>query len=345
MSKRSPARAVAFLFACLFAVSACTAGSEAEKLRQAPEITGISHWLNTDPLTLEALRGKVVLVDFWAYSCINCLRTLPYMVAWDKRYRDDGLVIIGVHAPEFDFGKKVANVQKAVAHFGIEYPVAMDNNKATWNAWDNHYWPAKYLVGKKGKVLMHHFGEGHYAETEAAIRQALGLEPAPPVEPMAPASDAALPALPREAERAATAYAPDFGAIGSPEMYFGSRRTRNMANLGGARPGVANYRAPAQLDKNQYALDGRWKIEPDYAELVSGEGVITLQFVARKVHMVASSDKPVTVTVLVDGKPARTLTINESKLYTLYESKVYGEHSLRIEIPEAGLRAFTFTFG
>jgi thiol-disulfide isomerase/thioredoxin len=205
--------------------------------RQAPEFDGISRWINSPPLTMRQLRGKVVLIDFWAYSCINCLRTLPHVTRWYDTYKNKGLVVVGVHTPEFDFGKNPANVERAVKHFGIHYPVAMDNDYRTWNAWHNQFWPAEYLVNRAGEVVLTHIGEGHYTEMEDAIRKQLGLQP--------------LAAAPHGNTAA------DLARIGSPEMYFGSDRVEYLANPAADPQRVTDYRAPASLPLNRFALQGR----------------------------------------------------------------------------------------
>lgn len=291
---------------------------------QAPEFSGITHWINTGPLSMRQLRGKVVLIDFWAYSCINCLRTLPHVTRWYDKYKDDGLVVVGVHSPEFDFGKNRANIERAVKRFHIRYPVAMDSRMATWQAWDNRFWPAEYLVDKHGKVVLHHFGEGRYREMENAIRSQLGLSPL---------------------NDAAKADGPDFAGIGSPEMYFGLARVQNMANTDKPSPRPHRYHAPDSLQLNQYALDGTWRMNAEYAELAGDDGEIRLHFKAGKLHMVAASDKPVTLSVIVDGKKQPPVTIHDSKLYTLFDSDDYRDHVITIRVPHAGLRAYTFTFG
>jgi thiol-disulfide isomerase/thioredoxin len=289
----------------------------------APDFVGITHWINSPPLTMKQLRGKVVLIDFWAYSCINCLRTFPHLNNWYRKYKDKGLVIVGVHSPEFDFGKNPANVKRAVKQFHIHYPVAMDSNMRTWRAWHNQFWPAEYLVDQQGHVVLHHFGEGHYREMENAIRNQLGLPPSNEPE----------------------AKGPNLAAIGSPEMYFGLARERYMANAHGPSRQTYNYHAPDTLKLNQFALVGRWRMTGEYAELVGGHCEIRLHFKSGKLHMVAASDKPVTLAITVDGKKQPPVTVHESKLYTLFDSDDYRDHIVTIAIPKAGLRAFTFTFG
>jgi thiol-disulfide isomerase/thioredoxin len=289
---------------------------------QAPEFAGIAHWINSPPLTMRGLRGKVVLIDFWTYSCINCLRTLPHVTRWYDKYKDQGLVVIGVHSPEFDFEKRTANVERAVKHFGIHYPVAQDNDMATWNAWNNSFWPAEYLVDKQGKVVLHHYGEGHYAEMENAIRKQLGMAPMTDTGPEA-----------------------GLGDIESPEMYFGIARMQYMANAKGPSRNGDTYRAPSRLALNRYALDGRWRMTDEYAQLLGDRGEIRLHFKAGKLHMVASAERPVTLKITVDGKPQPPVTVQASMLYTLFDSTDYRDHVVSIDIPHAGLRAFTFTFG
>src|SRR5699024_2804565 len=230
------------VLAILTLAVACTAAAfptraAATVPARAPEFTGITHWINSDPLSMRRLRGKVVLIDFWAYSCINCLRTFPHVTRWYDKYKDDGLVVVGVHSPEFTFGQNRANVERAVKRFGIRYPVAMDSRMATWSAWSNQYWPAEYLVDRRGRVVRHHFGEGRYREMENAIRHELGLPPL---------------------DGGVDPGGPDFGAIGSPEMYFGLARVANMANTDKPSPRPHRYHAPASLRLNRYALDGTW---------------------------------------------------------------------------------------
>lgn len=290
----------------------------------APDLVGISHWLNSEPLSMTQLRGKVVLVDFWTYSCINCIRTLPHLTEWYEKYKDQGLVIIGVHTPEFAFEKVTANVSKALEQFNITYPVAQDNDYATWNAYHNRYWPAKYLVDQEGTIVYTHFGEGNYEETEAVIRQLLGLE--------------VMTTEPATGEMA--------GAVKSPEMYFGSDRVQYMSDQQTSTSGVSTYTLPSTLGANEFALDGRWDIQAEKAVLVGARGKIKLNFSAGKVFMVAdSADKPVRLKVSVDGKPVQEITVSASQMYTLFESDDYTDHTLLIEIEGTGFEAFTFTFG
>jgi thiol-disulfide isomerase/thioredoxin len=290
--------------------------------RPAPEFTGISAWLNSPPLTMAGLRGKVVLVDFWAYSCINCLRTLPFLIRWQHDYKDRGLVVVGVHAPEFKFEHDKKNVQAAVDRFGINYPVAQDNDLKTWNAFNNEYWPEEYLIDRTGKIVYVHIGEGNYDETENAIRKL--LDAGPEVAP----------------EKGA-----DLSKIGSPEMYFGLDRVEALASPERPRAGTHTYTAPAALKLNQFALTGPWTLTGERATLAKAGGEIQLHCHAGKVFMVASSTAPVTLSVTVDGKPQPAVTVHESRLYTLFDSGDYRDHMVTITIPQAGFSAFTFTFG
>ncbi len=312
---------MAAAFAALFLLLAAGA-SRAQVPVQAPEFTGISHWLNSKPLTMKGLRGKVVLIDFWAYSCINCLRTLPHVTAWYDKYKDQGLVVVGVHSPEFEFEKSTANVRKAVGKYGIHYPVAQDNDMATWRAWNNRFWPAEYLIDRDGKVVMHHYGEGHYEATENAIRKLLGLGP-----------------------MTAKVTDKDFSGIGSPEMYFGLARVENQANPHALPRLTHTYRFPDVLALNRYALQGQWKLTDEYARQMGPKGAIRLHFRAAQVNMVAASDKPVPLAITVDGKPQAAVTVHDSRLYTLYQASTPGEHLIEIRTSKAGLKVFTFTFG
>lgn len=315
-----------FMFALALVGAAAGIARPATAAQTAPEFAGIEAWHNSKPLTMRQLRGKVVLIDFWTYSCINCLRTLPHVTRWYDQYKDKGLVVVGVHSPEFPFEKQQGNVRDAIAKFGIRYPVAQDNDLATWDAWDNKYWPAEYLVDQRGNVVAHHYGEGNYMEMENAIRTLLGL--------------------PRLEDKGGNdADAPDFTQLGSPEMYFGSDRSQNNASPEGARTGTRDFTAPSRLELNQFALVGRWEIGRENATLVSPTGEIRLHFKAKKVHMVASGNDPVTLEIAVDGKPQAPVTVQKSMLYTLFDGDGYKDHVLTIKVGRAGFHAFTFTFG
>jgi cytochrome c biogenesis protein CcdA/thiol-disulfide isomerase/thioredoxin len=293
----------------------------------APQFSGIEHWLNLSgqeqTLNLSSLKGKVVLVDFWTYTCINCIRTLPYVTKWYDTYKDKGFVVIGVHTPEFAFEKSTGNVQTAINHFGINYPVAQDNNYSTWAAYNNQYWPAEYLIDQKGNIVYEHFGEGNYDLTETAILQLLGLN------------------------ESAGAKNPAQNNVQSPEMYFGTDRLKYLSSQQTPSPTPANYYFgdPDLLALNTFALEGAWQFSGDSAKLVKPNGKIRLHFSSGKIFMVASSEKPVTLHITVDGKTQADVVVQASQLYTLFDSSDYSEHTIEIEIPDSGFSAFTFTFG
>ncbi|WP_250627759.1 thioredoxin family protein [Pinirhizobacter soli] len=290
--------------------------------QQAPEFTGIAGWLNSKPLTMQGLRGKVVLVDFWAYSCINCIRTFPHVTQWYEKYKDKGLVIVGVHAPEFNFERQEGNVRDAIKRYNITYPVALDNDLKTWDAFSNQYWPAEYLIDKNGNIISKRFGEGHYLETENQIRTLLGL---PPLQ-----GDEAPSTL---------------GMVGSPEMYFGSDRQEFLASPESGRLGTRDFTAPTRLELNKFALVGAWEIGRENATLVGDHGEIRLHYKAAKLHMVASAVTPTKLEIIVDGKPQPPVTVQGSMLYTLADGADYKDHVVTIKIPKGSFHAFTFTFG
>ena len=288
----------------------------------APELEGISNWINSSPLTMSGLRGKVVLVDFWTYSCINCIRTLPYVTKWYSTYKDKGLIVIGVHTPEFTFEKNAANVQDAVKRFGILYPVAQDNSYGTWNAYSNEYWPADYLVDQKGNIVYESFGEGDYSGTENAIRTLLGLS------------------------ASATADSgPDLSHIGSPEMYFEPSRLANLASNQRASAGEKQYTSSGTLALNTFALDGYWKFVSDGAVTTRPNAKIILKFHSANLYVVAQSATPTTLRITVDGQAQQNVTVSSSQLYTLFTSSEYTDHVVEIDVPNPGFQVFTFTFG
>ncbi len=287
---------------------------------KAPEFAGISAWLNSAPLTMASLKGKVVLVDFWTYSCINCIRTLPYVTKWYDTYKNQGLVVVGVHTPEFDFEKDTGNVQDAIKRFGIHYPVAQDNSYGTWNAYGNQYWPAEYLIDQNGNIVYTHFGEGEYDHTENAIRELLGMS-----ANVAPNNGV------------------DLSGIESPEMYFGTNRLQYLAPQQSASA-QTSYTFPANLNLNNFALQGDWKFSPQNIQLSDGSGSIELKFHASKVHIVASSSIPAQLTITVDGKEQPSVTVQGSQLYTLFNSNSPADHVIEIKVNQSGFEAFTFTF-
>lgn len=295
---------------------------ELEDYGPAPEFEGITNWLNSNPLTKEQLKGKAVLIDFWTYSCINCIRTLPYVTKWYDKYKDSGLVVVGIHTPEFAFEKEKDNVQTAIEHFNIRYPVAQDNDFATWRAFKNQFWPAEYLIDKNGNIVYQHFGEGNYDHTENVIRKVLGLSGFSSNNNIVKA-----------------------GSVRSPEMYFKLSRLKNLTPDQSASADSKQYTLPQTLPLNNFALQGEWQFGNDHTELTKGDGKIRLHFSSGKAFIVASARKPVTLKIMVDGKPQPDVTVSMSQLYTLFDTKDYNEHTIEIEIPSPGFEAFTFTFG
>jgi thiol-disulfide isomerase/thioredoxin len=317
--------------------------------RQAPPLNGATQWLNSPPLSAQMLRGKVVLVDFWTYSCINCLRTLPYLKAWDEKYRAQGLVIIGVHAPEFAFEKDVNNVENAVHDLGITYPVAIDNQYTIWNAFQNKYWPAHYLIDVQGHIRHQHFGEGAYQETEQMI-QALLKE--------AHQGLALNEKFVQIKGTGATAAAADIQK--SPETYVGYSRQENMASPENVvRDKPARYSAPRKLKVDQWALSGTWLLSKESAVLQTAGGAINYHFQGRDLHLVlgAHNGKPVHFKVTLDGEaPGNDHgadtdaqgngVIHEQRLYQLIrQSGQIKDRIFHIEFLDAGAEAFAFTFG
>jgi cytochrome c biogenesis protein CcdA/thiol-disulfide isomerase/thioredoxin len=300
-------------------------------LGRAPDFTGNDHWLNTPggrPLTLDGLRGRVVLVDFWTYTCINCLRTLPQLRAWDARYRDDGLTIVGVHTPEFTFERELDNVERAVRRNRLHYAVTQDNSYATWDAWGNQYWPAKYLIDSDGRVRYTHFGEGAYAETEAAIRALL--------------AEAGRQRL-GDATRTRTESS-DPG-VATPETYLGFARADGFVPSR-PRPGTSRYPPlRGELEPSRFALSGVWRVDEESATAVRA-AAIHARVVARKVFLVLSSraSTPRTVEVLLDEKPLRRVAVRGQRLYRLVSLPEVVDQRLTLRL-DSGVSAYAFTFG
>jgi cytochrome c biogenesis protein CcdA/thiol-disulfide isomerase/thioredoxin len=322
-------------------------GSNAPALEK---IAGATAWINSAPLSASDLRGKVVLVDFWTYSCINCLRTLPYVKAWNEKYKNDGLVIIGVHTPEFAFEKDEANVRKAVKDLGITYPVAMDNNYRIWRNFQNEYWPADYLIDAKGHVRNHHFGEGSYDKSEQQIRSLLEEASHKPL------AEAASSIAASGAEAA-----PDTSDLLSPETYIGYERAEHFASPGGFNQDASKlYSAPSTLQLNQWAFSGQWKDEGMIATSLSASAAIVYRFRARDLHLVlgpSSDGKPIRFRITLDGKaPGEDHgadtdadgygTVTDNRLYQLVRQHgTIRDRTFRIEFLTPGVEAFSFTFG
>jgi len=315
-----------------------------------PPLTGATGWLNSKPLTPESLRGKVVVVDFWAYSCINCLRAMPYVNAWYRHYRDSGLVVLGVHSPEFAFEKDIANVREAVKKFDIQYPVALDNDMTIWKAFNNKFWPAHYFVDAKGQIRGHHFGEGKYAKSEREIRRLLteaGAKNLPD-----PLDDAAGEGVGAPADTA---------NVASPETYVGYARAENFVSPGAfARDAKKSYAIPNALTLNQWALGGPWQVAREHARLDAAPGRIAFRFKARDLHLVlgpAMAGKPVRFRVTLGGAPPKkdagmdvdadgNGVVREHRLYQLIREKgPVAEQEFVIEFLDPGVDAYSFTFG
>jgi thiol-disulfide isomerase/thioredoxin len=304
----------------------------------APELAGIAGYINTEPFALSELVGrKVILVDIWTYSCINCQRTLPYLVAWHGKYKDKGLEIVGVHSPEFDFEKKEENVRRAVEKFGITYPVVLDNDHATWNAWHNRYWPAKYLIDIDGHVAWYHFGEGAYGEAEQKIQAALAER----------AERLCLNETMNGLVSDVAAQRVEFEKIGTPEIYLGYVFSRgNFGNEQGLpAEETVKYSLPKSFSKNNVYLEGEWYIAKDHAKLVSDSGKVVLRYNAKNANIVASSTVGSGMTVFVDGQKTGTLGVEVEDLYNIVAGTDYGEHTLELDVSGAGFKLYTFTFG
>ncbi len=289
----------------------------------SPEIKGIKAWINSKPLTIEKLKGKVVLVDFWTYTCINCIRSLPYLKQWHSKYAKKGLVIIGVHSPEFGFEKKVENVKKAVKEFGIKYPVAVDSDKATWDSFDNEYWPAKYLIDKEGYIADIHFGEGNYTAMEKSIQQQLGISQRPGKEEY-------------------PGYMPDQ----SPETYAGFARNFGLGSgLVCDKRGCNVYVDSGRHERNTIYPDGWWVQEREYLELKKPPGRMAYRFYARQTNMVmAPVSKPVKADVYINNKKTKSIRIDAPSMYTVFTSKKYQERELSVRF-HGKVRVFAYTFG
>jgi cytochrome c biogenesis protein CcdA/thiol-disulfide isomerase/thioredoxin len=327
------------------ASDAARAATKALSFPKAPEITKPSGFVNTGgtPITIGQFKGKkIVLIDFWTYSCINCQRTLPYMKAWDDKYRDLGLEIIGIHTPEFAFEHLQSNVETAVKGFGLKYPSILDNDYGTWNAFGNSYWPRKYLIDIDGYIVYDHAGEGNYDDTERAIQKALqeradvlGTGQKIPTDLVNP--------------KAQTAQA------GSPETYFGSSRNEYLANGNPFMSGTQSLTIPQDISLNKLYLGGVWNFSPEFAQASEGAR-IQFHYAAKAVYFVASSEVGATVHVFIDGTPIpanmsgddvldATATIHGNRLYKIVEDRVPAVHTLEIRVDKGTLDAYTFTFG
>ena len=320
--------------------------------QEAPELRGIEGYINTDSdIRIKNLKGKVVLVDFWTYTCINCIRTFPYLKNWDEKYRDDGLVIVGVHTPDFEFEKEFENVKDAVEEYELKYAVVQDNNYATWRAYKNRFWPRKYLVDIDGFIRYDHIGEGGYSETERKIQELLNekmeREGQGKIE-----EDTAKPSDTVDVE---------YGKIGTTEIYLGYGFARgNFGNKEGLQPNeIIEYKIPSIVKPNNVYLGGTWEVNSDYSELLSDEGRIILGYDAKVVNVVVGSDEGSEVEVFVDTRSLDSerigadvemidgksiATIDDERLYNLVDYE-YGPGLLELIINGKGFRIYAFTFG
>jgi len=314
-----------------------------------PSFDMATRWLNSDPLTPEGLGGRVVLVDFWTYTCINWLRTLPYVRAWAQKYRQ-GLVVIGVHTPEFAFEKNLENLRRAAQQMRVEYPIAIDNDYSIWRAFKNQYWPALYFIDARGRVRQHQFGEGEYERSEKTIQQLL-----------AEAGAAGISGGPVSVDVTGLEAAADWDNLRSQENYVGYERNQNFASPGGVEPDRRRlYAAPARLALNQWALAGEWTMGRQATVLSSSNGRIVYRFHARDLHLVMGPPdrgKPVRFRVLIDGKPPGAAhgadvdadgngTAGEQRLYQLIRQPgSIGDREFEIQFLDPGVEAFAFTFG
>lgn len=322
---------------------------------EAPELAGIDGWINSEPLTLEELRGKVVLVDFWTYTCINCIRTFPHITAWYEKYKDNGFVLLGIHSPEFRFEKEKENVEREARKNNLTYPIALDNDMKTWNAFANRYWPAKYLLDVEGNIRYIHFGEGRYEETEKAIQQLLLEAGHLSVNEVTEVKEAAMGV--------------DIGKIGTPEIYLGYLRINNLGNKDeGVLPGTTHtFSEVKSVEENRFYFVGDWKIEREFSEFVgepaSPAGKIIIRYKANKINVVLDTKDGVAVplelkldgeylieqnkgadVIMDNGKS--TVNVLSPGFYNLVDTgEEYEWHTLEIIINSSGLQAFAFTFG
>ena len=315
-----------------------------------PSLDGAVKWLNSAPLSTKQLKGKVVVIDFWTYSCINCLRSIPYVEAWWEKYKDDGLVVIGVHTPEFAFEKDVANVQKSLGDLKITYPVAVDSNYAIWNAFHNQYWPAHYFIDATGQIRYHHFGEGKYDESEEVIQQLLkerdgSLKTAGLVQVSGTGAQAA----------------PDSKDVASPETYIGFERQQHYASPESIKQDKSqNYSAPVRPTVNQWGLVGNWNVSGEHATLTAAPGKVIFRFHARDLHLVlgpGKNGKPIRFRVKIDGTApgqdhgvdtddSGAGEVKDYRLYQLIRQKgAVEDRTFEIEFLDPGVQAFAFTFG
>jgi len=306
-----------------------TGQSDAPKLEfknygPAPEFKNVDKWFNSDPLTMASLKGQPVLVEFWTYSCIACIRDVAQLNQWQNIYKDQGLKVIGIHTPQYAFEKVSESIQNAIQRYGVAYPVAQDNSYTMWNGYDNQFWPALYLIDKDGKIVYRHVGEGGYELTENAIKQVVGSP-----------TGLSLPDNPDANLNKPTGTTMQFG-VKHPENFASAEKPTGQEQV---------YTLPDQLRRNAFALEGIWKLNDNNADLTQGYGRIVLKFNAAKVQLTAQSIKPVTVKVIVDGQAQPDITnLQALQNYTLYQADSPGKHTLEIDVPQPGFEAQQFIF-
>jgi thiol-disulfide isomerase/thioredoxin len=329
------------------------------QFKKAPEFAKITGYINTEPINLKNLKGKVVLVDFWTYSCINCIRTIPYLVDWNEKYADKGLVIVGIHSPEFEFEKNIDNVKAAVQKYGIKYPVLQDNDKGTWDAYQNRYWPRKYLIDNEGYIRYDHIGEGGYAEIEKVIQSLLTER----------AAQTGISGINLNINKNTTTpknvQTVDFAKVNTPELYFGYQLARApLGNPEGFKPNqIVTYSIPQRFDlkPNAIYLIGDWKNNADNMELQSDSGRIALVYSAKSANIVAGEKGAVAAAELsisedgaaltnksgrgIDLSDQGKLVVDGQRLYNLSMHEGYDWHSLIIDVKGKGFQIYTFTFG
>jgi len=326
-----------------------TKEQKAKRYETAKEISSPDGFVNTDGITVGELIGKkVILVDFWTYSCVNCQRTIPHLNSWHEKYADDGLVIIGMHTPEFDFEKDYDNVTRAVDKWEIKYPVVLDNDYSTWMSYKNRYWPRKYLIDVDGFIVYDHIGEGGYEETEKKIVEALNE-----LHEREGMGGVVLDETPvKEVDEVS------HGKVGTPETYLGASRVQYLANLPhtGCLNGVCTFTPSGEIQLNTFELSGEWRIENEEATLSGDGGALFLRFSANKVNLVAGALKDVKAEIYLDGELVNggagehvkdgVVTFMEHDLYNLIDlGGKYGEHTVEIRFQDGGVSAFAFTFG
>jgi thiol-disulfide isomerase/thioredoxin len=314
-----------------------------------PSLSGAVEWLNSPPLTPEGLKGKVVLIDFWTYSCINCLRSIPYVKAWAEKYQDHGLVVIGVHTPEFAFERNIENIRHAISDLKIGYPVAVDNDYKIWRAFDNAYWPAHYFIDAQGRMRHRHFGEGEYDESERVIQRLL-----------AEAGDSGVPGNLATVNASGAEAAPSTGDDKSPETYIGYNRADNFVSPGGVVEDKGHVYDPAEPQLNQWSLSGDWTVSGESATLNAESGSIIYRFHARDLHLVlgpAADGKPTRFLVTIDGHaPGENHgtdtdadghgVVDGQRLYQLIrENGAVSDRTFEIRFLDPGVQAYAFTFG